>query len=53
MNSIQYIKYIQNLSGQFDFSLIQYVIDNESEMTAKIYSLIDKYKEVTTDGYHE
>lgn len=49
----QDIKYIQKLSGQFDFSLIQYIIDNESEMTAKIYSLIDKYKEVTTDEYHE
>ena len=47
------IKYIQNLSGQFDFSLIQYIIDNESEITAKIYSLIDKYKEVTTDEYNE
>ena len=49
----QDIKYIQELSGQFDFSLIQYIIDNESTMTSKIYSLIDKHKEVTTDEYHE
>lgn len=49
----QDIKYIQKLSGEFDFSLIQYIIDNESEITAKIYSTIDKYKKVTTVEYPE
>ena len=49
----QDIKYIQKLSGQFDFSLIQYIIDNESEIMAKINSTIDKYKEITTIEYPE
>lgn len=53
VSDLQDIQKLQKLSGEFDFALIQEIINNQSIMTDKINTIIDNHKVSATDEISE